>query len=154
MSDSLQPHELQHDRLSYPSPSPGVFSNSCPLNHWCHPIISSSVIPFSSCPQSFPESGSFLMSQLFTSGGQSIGHSASPLVLPMNIQDWFPLDGLVWSYSPRDSQEFSPAPQFISINSLALSLFYGPTLTFVQDYWENQSFDQMDLCWQSNVAAF
>ena len=81
----------------------------------------------------------------------SFSFSISPSV---NIHDWFPLDGLLWSCSPRDSQEFSPAPQFKSINSSALSLFYGPTLTSIQDYWENQSFDQMDLCWQSNVAAF
>ena len=89
MSDSLQPHELEHVRLSCPSLSPGVCSNSCPLRRWCHPIISTSVIPFFSCPKSFPASGPFQMSQLFTSSGQSTGASAS--VLPMNIRDWFPL---------------------------------------------------------------
>ena len=89
MSNSLWSHGLQHARLPCPSPSPGACSNSCPLNQWYHPTISSSVIPFSSWPQSFPASGSFPMSQLFTSGGQSIGASTS--VLPMNIQDWFPL---------------------------------------------------------------
>jgi len=89
ISDYLQSHGLQHARLPCPSPSPGACSNSCPLNQWYHPNISSSVIPFSSWPQSFPASGSFPMSQLFTSGGQSIGASTS--VLPMNIQDWFPL---------------------------------------------------------------
>ena len=88
----LQPHGLQHPRLPCPSPSPGAFSNSCPLSQWCHPIISSSVVPFS-CLQSFPLSGSFQMSQFFASGGQSIRVSASASVLPMNIQDWFPLGG-------------------------------------------------------------
>ena len=91
VSDSLQPHGLQHTRLPCSSPTPGVYSNSCPLSQWCHPTISSSVVPFSSCPQSFPVSESFQMSQLFGWGGQSIGVSASASVLPMNIQDWFPL---------------------------------------------------------------
>ena len=89
MSDSLQPHGLQHDRLPCPSPTPGACSNLCPLRRWCHPIISFSVVPFSSCLQYFPESRSFLMSQFFASGGQSIGVLA--LVLPVNIQGWFPL---------------------------------------------------------------
>ena len=87
MSDSLQPHGLEHTRLPCPSPTPGVCSKSCPLSRWCHPTISSSVVPFS-CLQFFPESGSFLMSQFFTSDSQSIGVSASASVLPMNIQDW------------------------------------------------------------------
>ena len=91
MSDSLRPHGLQQARPPCPSPTPRVYSNSCPLSWWCHPTISSSVIPFSSCPQSFPASGSFQMSQFFTSGGQSIGASASASVRPMNIQDCFPL---------------------------------------------------------------
>ena len=91
MSNSLQPHGLQHTRLSCPSLSPGICSNSCPSSQWCHPTISSSVVPFSSCLQSFPASGSFPKSQFFTSGGQRIGASASASVLPMNIQDWFPL---------------------------------------------------------------
>ena len=85
------PHGLQHLRLPCPSPTPGVYLNSCPLSRWCHPAISSSVVPFSSCPQSFPASGSFPMSQYFTSGGQSIGTLALASVLPMNIQDSFPL---------------------------------------------------------------
>ena len=89
MSDSLQPHGLQHPRLPCPSPTPGACSNSCPSSWWCHPTISSSVIPFSSCLRSFPASGSFQMSQFFPSGGQSIAASAS--VLSVNIQDWFPL---------------------------------------------------------------
>ena len=91
VSDSLRPHGLQHTRLPCPSLSSWVCSNSCPLSWWCHPTISSSVIPFSSCLQSFPVSGSFLMSQLFQSGFQSIGASASASVLPIKIQDWFPL---------------------------------------------------------------
>ena len=96
MYDSLQPHGLQHTRPPCPSPTPGVCSNSCPLSQWCHPTISSSVVPFSSSLQSFPASGSFHMSQFFTSSGQSIGVSASASVLPMNIQDWFPLGWTGW----------------------------------------------------------
>ena len=96
MSGSLQPHGPQHARLPYPSPTPRAYSNSCPLNRWCHPTISSSVIPFSFHLQSFPALGSFQMSQLFTSDGQSTGVSASASVLPMNIQDWFPLGLTGW----------------------------------------------------------
>ena len=96
VSNSLQPHGLQHARPPCPSPTPRVYSKSCPLSRWCHPTISSSVIPFSSCLQSFPTSGSFQMSQVFASGGQSIGISASIPVLPMNIQDWFPLGWTGW----------------------------------------------------------
>ena len=96
MFDPLLPHELKHARPPCPSPTPGVYSNSCPLSRWCHPTISSSVIPFPSCPQSFPQSGSFPMSWLFASGDQSIGVSASASVLPMNIQDWFPLGWTGW----------------------------------------------------------
>ena len=96
MSNSLWPHGLQHTRLPCPSPSPGACSNSCPLSQWCHPTISSSVVPFSSCLQSFPASGSFQMSQFFPSGGQSIRVSASASVLPKNIQDWFPLGWTGW----------------------------------------------------------
>ena len=88
VSDSLRPHEPQHARPPCPSPTPRVYPNSCPLSRWCHPTISSSAVPFYSCPQSFPASGSFPMSQLFISGDQSIGVSASTSVLPMNIQDW------------------------------------------------------------------
>ena len=92
VSDYLLPHGLQHPRLPCPSPASRACSNSCPSSRWCHPTISSSVVPFSSCPQSFPASGSFPMSQFFESGGQSTGASASASVLPMNIQDWFPLE--------------------------------------------------------------
>ena len=95
-SNSLQSSELQHARHPCPSPTSGVHPESCLLSQWCHPTISSSVVPFSSCPQSFPASGSFQMSQLFTSGGQSIGVSASTSVLPMNTQDWSPLGWTGW----------------------------------------------------------
>ena len=134
MSDSLWPHEPQHARPPCPSPTPGVYPNSCPLSRWYHPIISSSVIPFSSCLQSFPASGSFLINQLFASGGQSIGVSASTAVLPVNIQDWFPLGwtGLI----SLQSKESSPTPQFKSINSSALSFLYSPTLTSIHDHWK------------------
>ena len=112
-ADSLRPHGLHHNRLPCPSPTPGACSNSCPSSWWCHSTVSSSVIPFSSCPQSFPASGYFLVSQFFTSGGQSIGASASALVLPMNIQDWFSLGLTGWTpCRPTDSQESSPTPQF------------------------------------------
>ena len=96
VSDSLWPHEPQHARPPCPSPTPGVYSNSCPLSWWYHPTISSSVIPFSSCPQSFLASGSFQMSQLFASAGQRIGVSASASVLPMNTEDWSPLGWTGW----------------------------------------------------------
>jgi len=96
VSDSLWPHEPQHAKPPYPSPTAGVYPNPCPLSQWCHPTISSSVVPFSSCPQSFPASGSFPMSQLFASGGQSIGVSPSTSVLPMNTQDWSPSEWTGW----------------------------------------------------------
>ena len=96
MCDSLWPHGLQHARLPHPSPTPGVYSNSCPFSWWCHPTTSFSVVPFSSCLQSFPTSGSFQMGQLFVSGGQNIAVSASASVLPMNIQYWFPSGWTGW----------------------------------------------------------
>ena len=96
VSNSLRPRGLQHTRPPCPSPTPGACSNSCPLSQWCHPTISSSVVSFSSCLQSFPESGSFPMSQFFASGGLSIGVSASTSVLSINIQDWFPLGQTGW----------------------------------------------------------
>ena len=109
VSDSLWPHGLQHGRPPCPSPTPWVYSNSCPLSQWCHLAISSSVIPFSSSLQSFPASGSFLMSQFFASVGQSIGVSASTSVLPMNSLDWFPLgwSGLISMQSKGLSRVFS-----------------------------------------------
>ena len=146
MSDSLQFHDhIKHARLLCPSP---VCSNSCPLSQWCHPTISSSVSPFSSCSQSFPASEYFLMSQLFASGGQSI--EASTLVLPMNNQDWFPLGltGLISLLSKGLSRVFSLALWFENIRSLVLSFLYGPALRSIHDYWKNHSFDCKDLCQQ------
>ena len=96
VSDSMRPYEPQHARPPCPSPTAGVYPNPCPWSQWCHPTISSSVIPFSSCPQSFPASGSFQMSQLLASGGRSIGVSASTSVLPLNTQDWSPLGWTGW----------------------------------------------------------
>ena len=155
MSDSLPPHERQHARPLCPSPTPGVYSNSCPLSWWCHPTTSSSVIRFFSRLQSFPASESLPISQFFTSGGQSIRVSASASVLPMNIPDWFPLGWIGYiSLQLRDSQESSPTPQFESINYSALSLLYSPALRTVHDYWKNNNFDYTDLCQQSDVSAF
>ena len=128
-----------------------------PSSWWCHPTISSSVVPFSSCLQSFPASGSFPMSLFFVSGGQSIGVSTSASVLPMNIQDWFLLGLTGWiSLRPRDSQESSLIPQFKSINSSAPSFLYSPTLTSIHDYWNNYSFDYIYIyiCRQSDISAF
>ena len=126
VSDSLQLHESQHARPPCPSPSPGVYSNSCPSSRWCHPAISSSVIPFSSCPQSLPASGSFPLSQLFTWGGQSTGVSASASVLPMNIQDWFPLAWTGW----------------ISLQSKELSRVFSSTTV-----WKHKSFNSQPSLW-------
>ena len=135
MSNSLRPHESQHARPPCPSPTPGVHSDSRPSSQWCHPAISSSVIPFSSYPQPLPASGSFPMSQLFTWGGQSIGVSASASFLPKKSQGWSPSEWTGWTpCSLRDSQESSPTPQFKSINSSALSLLHSPTLTSIHDH--------------------
>ena len=142
VSDSLRPHESQHARPPWPSPTPGVHSNSRPSSQWCQPAISSSIAPFSSCPQSLPASGSFPMSQLFTWGGQSTGVSASASFPPKKSQGDLLQNGLVGSpCSPRDSQEFSPIPQFKSINSSALSFLHSPTLTSIHDHWKNHSLD-------------
>ena len=153
MSDFLWCHGMQHAGLLCPLLSPAVCPNSHPLSQWCHPTISSSVTPFSFCPQSCPAAGSFPMSKLLVSGAPSFTASAS--VLPMNISGWFPLGWLVWSpCCPRDSNESSPALQFKSINSSTLSFLYGPTLTSLHDYWKNHSFDYMDFGRQSDVFAF
>ena len=137
VSDSLRAHESQHARPPCPSLTPGVYSDSCPSSRWCHPTISSTVIPFSSCPQSLPASGSFPMSQLFAWGGQSIGVSASASVLPMNTQDWSPL-GWDWldllAVQGKNSLESSPTPQFKSINSSGLSFLHSPTVTSIHDF--------------------
>ena len=134
----------------FPSPFPGVCLNEYTLSHECYLTISSSANLFF-CLQSFPASGTFPISHFFTSGSQSIRASA----LPMNTKDWFPLGltGLT-SCSPRDSQESFPPPPFENIDSLVLSLLYSPTLTSVNDYWKNHSFDCMDLCQQSDALLF
>ena len=142
VSDSLPPYGLQHVRPPCPSPTPGVYSNSCALSRWCHPTISSSVIPFSSCLQSFPATGPFPRSEFFTSGGSSIGVSASVLVLPMNIQDWFPLGLTGWiSLQSKGLSRVFSSTTFKSINSSAFSFLYGLTLTSIHDYWKNHSLD-------------
>ena len=137
--DSSQPHGLQHARLPCPSPTPGACPNSCPSSQWCHPTSSSSVVPFSSCLQSFPASGSFPVSQFFASGGQNIRASAS--VLPMNIQDWFPEYFWISLQSKEPSRVFFNTivqkHQFFG----AQLFFYSPTLTSIHDYWKNHSFD-------------
>ena len=142
VSGSLWPQELQHTRPSCPSPIPGVHSNSCPSSRWCHPAMSSSVIPFSFFLQSLPASGSFPVSQLFAWGGQTIAVSPLASVLPMNTQDWSPLGWTGWTslQSKGLSRVFSNT-QFKSINSLELSFLYSLTLTPIQDYWKNHSLD-------------
>ena len=154
VSDSLWPHGLQHTRLSVLHYLL-EFTQTHLLSQWWHPAMSSSVIPFFSCLQSFPASGSFPMTWLFTSHGLRIGASTSASALPMNIQSWLPLGltGLISLLSKGLSRVFS-APQFKSINSSALSLIYGPALTSVNDYWKNHSFDYTYLCWQTDVSAF
>ena len=155
MSDSLQSHGLQYTRLPCPTPTPGDCSNSYPSSQWCHPTISSSVIPFSSCLQSLSASGSFLMSRLFASGGQSIGASTSASVLPMTIQDWFSLGWTGW----------------ISLLSKGLSRVFSSTTLWEHHFFgaqpflrsnshihswllEKPQFDYMDLCRQRDVFAF
>ena len=125
VSDSLRPHETQHTRTPCPSPTPGVHSKSCSLSRWCHPTISSSVIPFSSCLQSFPASGSFPMSQLFTLGGQSIGVSASTSVLPMNTQDWSPSEWTGWI-----SLQSKGLSRVFSNTTVQKHQFFGAQFTF------------------------
>ena len=140
VSNSLRPHESQHVRPPCPSPTPGVHSDSRPSSQWCYPAISSSVGPFSSCPQSLPASESFPMSQLFAWGVQSTGVSALASFLPRKSRVDLLQNGLVGSpCSPRDSQESSPTPQFKNINSSALSLLHSPTLTSKHDHWKNHS---------------
>ena len=137
MSDSLWPHESQHARPPCPSQTPGVYSNSCPSSRWCHPAILSSVVPFSSCPQSLPASGSFPVSQLFPWGGQSTGVSVQHQSFQWTPRTYVLQAGLVGSpCSPRDSQESSPTPQFRSIKFSALNFLHSPTLTSIHDHWK------------------
>ena len=150
MSNSLQSHGLQHARLPCPSPSPGICSNSCLLSWWCHPTISSSVVPFSSCPQSFPASGSFPVSQLFVSGGhhiKSFSFSISPsskylglISLRIDLFDLLTVQGTLKSLLQHHSSK--------------ASILYDPALTSIHDYWKNHSFDYRNLCRQSNVSGF
>ena len=141
MSDSLQHHEPQHARPPCPLPTPGVYPNSFPLSQWCHPTISSSAVPFSSCPQSFPTSGSFQISQLFASGGQSIGVSALTSGLPMNTQYW----SLEWtSWISLQSKGLSRVFSNTTVQNhqfFGAQLSYSPTLTSIHDYWKNYSLD-------------
>ena len=155
MTNSLQPHGLQHARLPCPSLSPWVYSNSRPLSWWCCLTISSSATPFSFCLQSFPVSGSFPMNWLFTSGGQSIGDWTSASILPMNIQGWFPLGltGLILQFKGL-WRAFSSTIIWRPLSSLALRLLYGPILTSIQDYWKNHNLNYMDLCGLSEVSPF
>ena len=140
MSDSLRPRGLRHARPPCPSPTPGAYSNSCPSCRWCHPTISSSVVPFSSSLQSLPASGSFQVSRFFASGGQSIGVSVSASVLPMNIQDLFPLGWTDWiSLQSKGLSRVFSNSTVKSINSSALSFLYSATLTSIHDYWINHS---------------
>ena len=138
VSDSLQPHGLQHATLPCLSLILGAYSNSSPSSRWCHPTILPSVIPFSSCLQSFPASGSVPRSQFFTSCGQRFRVSASASVLPKNIQDWFPLGWTVWvsSCSPWTLQSLLQNHS-LKVSILWHSAFYGPTLTSIHDYWKN-----------------
>ena len=142
VSDSLRPHGLQHARLPHPSPTPGAYSSSCPLSWWCHPTISSSVIPFSSHLQSFPPSGSFPMNWFFESGGQNIGVSASASVFPMNIKDWSPLVWTGWiSLQTKELSRVFSNTMVQKHQFFGLSFLYSPTLTPIHDYWKNHSLD-------------
>ena len=142
VSYSLWPHGSQNARPPCPSPTPRVHSDSCPSSQWCHPAILSSIVPFSSHPQSFPESRSFPMSQLFEWGGQSTGVSASTSVLPMNIQDWFPLKWTGWI-----SLQSKGLSRVFSNTTVQKHQFFGaqlssnPTLASIHDYWKNHSLD-------------
>ena len=151
MSDSLRPHGLQHDRLPCPSPTSGAYSNSCPLSQWCHPDISSSVIPFSSCPQSLPASGSFQMSQFFAWGGQSIRAS----VVPMNTQDWSPLGWTSWV-----SLQSKGLSRVFSNSTVQKHPFFSTQLSsqsscHIRKWWLEKPELWLDgNCWQSNASAF
>ena len=143
VSDSFWPHGLQHARLPRPSLSPGVCSNSCPLSPWCHPTISSSVALFSSCPQYFPASGSFLVSRLFITDGQSIGASSS--VLPKNVQGW-----LIWSPCSLKSLLLLLLQKRVffstTVEKRQFSAFFMVQLTSVHDYWKNHTFYRLRRC--------
>ena len=153
MSNSLWPHALQHARLSCPSLSLRVWSNSCPLSWWCYLTIWSSASSFSFCLQSFPASGSSPMSQLFTSGGQSFGALAYQQSFQRIFRVDFPSDWMVWSpCSPRNSQQSSPEPQ-LKRSSSAVSFLYGSANTSIHDYQRNHCYDYTDLRQQSDVSV-
>ena len=136
------PMNCSTPRPPCPSPSPRVHSNSRPSSWWCHPAISSSVVPFSSCPQSLPASESFPMSQLFAWGGQRSGVSASASVIPMNTQDWSLLEWTGWiSLQSKGLSRVFSNTRVQSINSLALSFLHSPTLTSIHDHWKNHSLE-------------
>ena len=163
--DSLRPRGLHHARCPWPLPSPKVCPSLCSLLWWCPPAISSSDAFFSFCPQSFPASGTFPLSQLFASDDQNTRASSSATVLPMKSQGWFPirLTGLIFLLSKGLSRVFC-TPQFKGIYSLALCLLYGRTLTIARDHWEDHQFSSFQfssvaqscptLCRQSNISAF
>ena len=142
MSNSLWTHESQHARPPCPSPTPGVHSDSFPSSQWCHPAISSSVVPFSSCPQSLPVSESLPMSQLFAGGGQNTGVSALASFLPKKSQGQSSSEWTGWiSLQSKGLSESSATPQFKSINSLVLSFLHSPTLTSIHEHWKNDCLD-------------
>ena len=151
VSDSLQPHESEHTRPPCPLQTARVYPSSCSSSQWCHLAISSSVVPFSSCPQSLPASGSFPMSQTFTWSGQIIGVSASASVLPMNTQDWPPL-----GWTGCIFLQFKGLSKVFSNTTVQKHQFFSAQLSSqsIHDCRKNHSLDQMDLYWQSNVSAF
>ena len=155
LSLTMRPHGLQHARILCPSPSPGACSNSCSLSQWCHPTISSSVLPFSSCLLSFSASGSFPVSQFFTLGDKKMGASTLASVLLRSIQDWFP-----WGLTGMISLQSKTLSRVFSNTTVQKHQFFGAQLSLWSNFhihtWllENHSFDQTDLCWQSNVSAF
>ena len=151
--DYMWPHAAR--QLPCPSPTPVLCSKSWPSSRWCHPTISSSVFPFSSCLLSFPGSGSFSMSQYFASGDQSIGVSALASVLPMNNQDWSPLGWTGWiSLQSKGLSRVFSNTTVQKHQLLGSDFLYSLNITSLHDYWKNHSFDQTDYCWQSNVSAF
>ena len=145
VSNSLRPHEPQNARPPCPSPTPRAYPNSFPLSLWCHPTISSSVVPFSSCPQSFPPSGFFQMTQFFKSDGEELEFQLQRQSFQWTPRTDFLQNGLVGSpCSPGDSQESSPTPQFKSINSSVLSFLYSPTFTSIHDNWKTIALTRWD----------
>ena len=154
-SECVWLHGLQHARLPCLWPTPTACANPRPLSRWCHPTISPSIVPFSSHLQSFPASGSSPMTQLFISAGQSIESSATASVLPMSTHDWFSLGLTGWiSLQSKGLSRVFSNTTVQSINLVALSFLYSPTLTSIHYSWKNYSFDYMDLWWQSNVSVF